>query len=464
VTGVAGGLGNYGVQLMILNIGHTDVNQSVVDDAITYAAHNGADVIQMSFGISWSQAIEDAIEDAYENHGVVLVCSAGNYPPGNSNVRFPAYDTHVIAVGSTSSSDSKSSFSCYGPTLEISAPGESIYTTTLNNSYTNNDVTGTSFAAPQVSATAALLLSVSPTLTPDSIRAILRSSADKVGGYNYNSDQNNPGLSDELGYGRLDVEGAISSIYPTLSGPDIVCSSNSVFTINDLPSEATVTWHKSDNLEVVSSTSTTLTVTANGNGYGGVEARIYNDLYYDPIYLDTYYVWVGVPNTPTYMAAGDPLCRYSYVGFGIENPGNPYNTYYDWRIESEIRAGIYYGQGTTSASVYSYDIGYITLSVAGQNQCGTSDYFYADPYYIDDCYFKMVLSPNPATDHLKIELSEDPNGVAMVDVFNSQGIKVISTTINSKGKTIDVSKLPKGVYYVTVFSKGKINNSKFIKE
>jgi len=81
-----------------------------------YAANNGANVIQMSLEVSSSQAIIDAIEDAYDNHGITLVCAAGI----KWSVTFPASNSQVIAVGSTSSNDTKSSFSNYGSDLEIS--------------------------------------------------------------------------------------------------------------------------------------------------------------------------------------------------------------------------------------------------------------------------------------------------------------------------------------------------------
>ncbi len=257
-------------------------------------------------------------------------------------------------------------------------------------------------------------------------------------------------------------------VIPSLTGNYYACYSNTTYTINDLPNGATVTWHKSDNLDIVSSNSSSLTVIPNDNGSGWVEARIYFGSC-DPLYLGKS-IWVGSPNSLSFIDVSDPLCRYSYIGFYSENPGypgnppNPPDTYYYWRIESEIRADIYYGQGTLYPSVYSYDVGDITLSVAAQNECGSSDYFYSDPFYIDDCFLKLLLSPNPAGDRLKISLSDEPAIGATIEIFNSQSVKVISTFMQGKEKTIDISGLPKGIYYVTLFNKGKGITEKLIKE
>jgi serine protease len=218
VAGIAGGKGNEGVKLMIIRIGHPlyGVQYLKVDDAIIYACQNGARVIVFCSNVSDNQtSVEEALSFAYHSFGVVIVAAAGNDYP--YTIYFPASDEHVIAVGATTSNDTKAGFSCYGPDLDIAAPGVNIYSTTISNGYEGGDEgTGTSFASPQVAATVALLLSVNPFLTPDEIREILKNSADKVppGIYNYNWNPNKPGHSQELGYGRLNVYNALSMIYP----------------------------------------------------------------------------------------------------------------------------------------------------------------------------------------------------------------------------------------------------------
>ena len=78
----------------------------------------------------------------------------------------------------------------------------------------------------------------------------------------------------------------------------------------------------------------------------------------------------------------------------------------------------------------------------------------------------MSLSPNPATDLLKIELNEEPSEEAIVNIHNSQSIKMMSTTLSKKEKekTIDISALKAGTYYVSVAVKDKIITGSFIKK
>ena len=111
---------------------------------------------------------------------------------------------------------------------------------------------------------------------------------------------------------------------------------------------------------------------------------------------------------------------------------------------------------------------YITLSVNADNQCGYSEMYYSDPILIEYCGYDMILSPNPATDYLKIELIDNSIEFATLEINNSQGIKVMSTSITGKEKTIDISKLQKGVYYISIFGnvkgQSKITTERFIKE
>ncbi len=130
-------------------------------------------------------------------------------------------------VGDIVTCDGEQWWSCYGEEMDISAPGVVLYYADLEDigavgfnpdSHNPEDLTdrfyskygnGTSSATPQVTAIAALMLSVNPNLTVSDIRAILQNTADKVGGYNYNWNPSMPGHSKELGYGRVDTYQAV---------------------------------------------------------------------------------------------------------------------------------------------------------------------------------------------------------------------------------------------------------------
>ena len=205
VAGIAGGNNNKGASIMIGNVGNNAPNGAVLDDAILYAAANGARIIQLSLSVGSSQALDDAITLAYENYGVLIIGAAGN--SSASSVGYPSSHPDIMAVGSSNQSDLKSGFSQYGDKLEISAPGSDIVTTTRNNGYVTTS--GTSFSAPLTSGIASLILSNRPDLSNEQVRFILKASADKVGGYDYAHDLSKPGHSLQMGYGRVNAHSAL---------------------------------------------------------------------------------------------------------------------------------------------------------------------------------------------------------------------------------------------------------------
>ena len=207
VAGVAGGWNSAGARVMICGVGDAGPLGSILDDAILYAGAMGAHVIQLSLSVGQSSAIDAAVEMARDVYNMPVICSSGN--SGLEAVAYPSSNPNVMAIGATDSNDLKASFSNYGEDLDISAPGTSIYTTDIPNTY--GPTGGTSFSSPIVSAVVALMLDVSPDLTHEEIRQILRDTADKVGGYNYNWSPSMPGHSKELGYGRVNAESAVEA-------------------------------------------------------------------------------------------------------------------------------------------------------------------------------------------------------------------------------------------------------------
>jgi subtilisin family serine protease len=150
--------------------------------AITYAADNGARVINASWGgYSESQTITKAIRYAADN-GVVFVAAAGN--EGNDNDRRPVFPANcdadnIIVVAATDQRDRLASFSNYGgSTVDVAAPGVGILSTVPNNGYKEED--GTSMAAPSVSGIVGLILTVNSRLSADRVRQILIDTSDSV--------------------------------------------------------------------------------------------------------------------------------------------------------------------------------------------------------------------------------------------------------------------------------------------
>jgi subtilisin family serine protease len=123
--------------------------------AIYYAVQHGADVISMSFDFSiYSPELKNAVNYA-NNNGVICVASAGN--DGQQVAVYPGALPNVIDVASTTNQDTQSSFSNYGaPPVKLAAPGEAIMTTYPWGTYAAG--WGTSFSAPFVSGTVALMV------------------------------------------------------------------------------------------------------------------------------------------------------------------------------------------------------------------------------------------------------------------------------------------------------------------
>lgn len=148
---------------------------------IEWAINNDIDVINMSLGgSSGSTALEQACNSAY-NAGVLVVAAAGNEGTSsgsNECIGYPARYSSVMAVGSITSSNVRSSFSSTGSTLEIMAPGSNIYSTTYNGSY--GTMSGTSMACPHVAGVAALVWSAKPSLTNVELRNALNLTANDM--------------------------------------------------------------------------------------------------------------------------------------------------------------------------------------------------------------------------------------------------------------------------------------------
>ncbi len=172
------------VSIMALRFMDADGNgtTSGVAQAITYAADNGADIINASFaGTSSSVLMEEAIEYASDK-GVLFVAAAGNSGEDNdATPNYPAnYDIdNILAVAATDSEDELASFSNYGETsVDMAAPGVSILSTVPGEDY--ETMSGTSMATPHVAGAAAVLLAEKPNLSVKRLRNLLKNKGRKL--------------------------------------------------------------------------------------------------------------------------------------------------------------------------------------------------------------------------------------------------------------------------------------------
>jgi subtilisin family serine protease len=176
-------------------------NLSNIVAALYYAVQNKANVVNMSFDLSYpSPALSQAI--SYANKaGVVLVAAAGNestsarvYPASISN--------SVVGIASTTDWDTRSSFSNYGTAdVWIASPGENVISTYPGGTYGSES--GTSFSAPLVAGTVALMLSVKQPINQSQAASALSHAR---------------ALTSDLNHGRLDAYQALSAWQNSNSG------------------------------------------------------------------------------------------------------------------------------------------------------------------------------------------------------------------------------------------------------
>lgn len=224
-----------GVRLMsIRTVPQGDERDKDVANAIRYAVDNGADVINMSFGKSYSphKEVVDAAVRYADSMGVLMVHAAGNdgaNVDSTSNFPSPYYEdggqaTRWIEVGASSWKGGKqlaARFSNYGAErVDVFAPGHAIYSTVPQNKYERND--GTSMAAPMVSGVAALLMAYYPSLTATQVRSIILDTATRY------PDRlvNRPGGNETVPFGTLSKTGAIVNAQAALQRAEELTSSD----------------------------------------------------------------------------------------------------------------------------------------------------------------------------------------------------------------------------------------------
>lgn len=158
----------------------TPINPGVVADGIRYAADSGAKVINLSLsGYGDFPAIRDAVAYA-QSKDALLVAAAGNNEAAGDVPSFPASYDGVLGVGSISIEGVRASGSQVGPYVDLVAPGQDVLAASRVAGH--HYWTGTSFAAPFVAGTAALVRSAYPQLTAPQVAERLLATADPAPG------------------------------------------------------------------------------------------------------------------------------------------------------------------------------------------------------------------------------------------------------------------------------------------
>lgn len=208
VAGIVGARANNGIGIagaapgvQLLPVRVLDANgfgdSTDVAEGVIWAAEHGARVINLSLGgAAESPLIQTAMQHALSFNAVVVAAAGNEYQWGNP-ASYPAAYPEALAVSSVTSSLVRSSFSSTGAYVDMAAPGSSIVSA-YKGGYALES--GTSMAAPHVSAAAALLLAKYPSLTTAQARLYLESTATDLGA---------SGRDDSFGYGLVNPQLAL---------------------------------------------------------------------------------------------------------------------------------------------------------------------------------------------------------------------------------------------------------------
>ncbi len=182
VAGTVGG-STYGIAkastlyaVRVLDCSGGGTMSGVVDGVDWVAAnHQPPAVANMSLGGGASTALDNAVSNAVSD-GILVVAAAGNENT-DACTKSPARVSSALTVGSTTSSDQRSSFSNYGSCVDIWAPGSDIPSAWYTSNTAVNTISGTSMAAPHAAGVAALYLQSNSSASPSDVFSGLTNTA-----------------------------------------------------------------------------------------------------------------------------------------------------------------------------------------------------------------------------------------------------------------------------------------------
>jgi subtilisin family serine protease len=231
VAGTIGGVGNngkgvvgvsWGAKIMALKFLSAGGSGSTSDaiKCVDYAISKGAKIMSNSWGGGdYSQSLYDAINRA-RVRGILFVAAAGN--SGLNNDGSPFYPANyaldnVISVAATDRYDALASFSNYGvTTVDLGAPGVSIYSSVHNSDSAYGTKSGTSMATPHVSGACALVWAQFPAMSASEIKARILDTTDPLASL----------AGKTVSGGRLNVHKALTQdVPPTNEAPVVTITS-----------------------------------------------------------------------------------------------------------------------------------------------------------------------------------------------------------------------------------------------
>jgi len=210
-TAVAGIVSRFapGASLLPVKVMNSDGAGSVwtTIQGIRYAVAHRARVLNLSLGTPFaSRVLAKEIQDAGAA-GAVVIATAGNR--NSRQPQYPAAFPGVLGVAALNANNTKASFSNYGSSVDLDAPGVNVVSTYWDGTYVS--WSGTSFAAPMVSGEAALVLSAAPSLGAGQASGLVLATSNSVNRWN-------PAYVGQLGRGSAGLIDVYAGVLAAASG------------------------------------------------------------------------------------------------------------------------------------------------------------------------------------------------------------------------------------------------------
>lgn len=473
------------------------------------ASYSGVKVVNASWnsGCTFSNYVQSIIDEIYDN-GTFIVAAAGNGGTcgGATNFVYPASCEHVFSVSSVgptnnheSTPGNSSTTFQHNDSVDLCAPGYNVMLSIANGNYLTGN--GSSFSAPYVSGTIALMLAVNPCLTQSQIEQILKATA-------FPLDSLNPLYSGKLGAGRLDAAAAVQMAesmnlklqatenYNCGSGAQqisiAVIGSTVPFSISWNTNDSTTTLANVQagteytatvtdtngcvgHLSVIPDTilpleyeSTIQHVLCNGAATGSIELKVNGG---KPGYS---YIWSNGENTDTVynLVAGmytvtiqDQLGCSTYVPFEINQPEKLTTDlfYLDassqglYNIDLAVGGGIFpysyqWNNGSALEDLNEVSDGYYFVTVTDYNQCTQVDSIQINPFVgggntigITELNTDNIqLYPNPTNNHTQINWGKFL--VQSIECYDVSGKLIATHFIEKNQQTLNINTLSTGIY------------------
>lgn len=475
--------------------------------ASTYA---GADIVNASWaaGCYYSQWGQMVIDEIHGN-GTVIVAAAGNGSTCNnpSTPVYPASYNHVISVTSVGPSNNHertigdpTSTHQHNSMVDIAAPGYDLPVAITNNGFTTAN--GTSFAAPLVSGTVALMLAVNPCLNPDEIELILKQSADTI------INTLNPQYAGLMGAGRLNAAKAVEmamkySTFQASTTIETYCQFNSqVIYLTELngASPYEINWsHGDPGLFCVTGPADTYSVIITdslgcrfyeefeiGNivpfqveasiqpisCYGANDAMIALNI--SGGYPEYTVNWSNMASTTTIENLSPGIyevqitdskgCSYTdffeitepdplIVTLDITNPSEFSNGSIDVTATGGTGNLTYsWHTGATTEDLFDLSPGVYQITVTDMNGCSNSKMAYLQNITVagltETILIEVQLYPNPTTDLFQINSSNQT--ISQFKIINGLGQLVDSRMVNSQTVEISAKQWESGTYHLEI--------------